>query len=81
MDKVNKLLASGFIRKVYYPDWLANVVLVKKANEKWRMCVEFIDLNKACLKDSFPLPRIDQMMDSTARYKLQTFMDAFSGYN
>ena len=45
------------------------------------MCVEFIDLNKACLKDSFPLPRIDQMMDSTARYKLQTFMDAFSGYN
>ena len=81
MDKVNKLLASGFIRKVYYLDWLANVVLVKKANEKWRMCVEFIDLNKACLKDSFPLPRIDQMMDSTARYKLQTFMDAFSGYN
>ena len=80
MDKVNKLLASGFIRKVYYPDWLANVVLVKKANEKWRMCVEFIDLNKACLKDSFPLPRIDQMMDSTVGYKLQTFMDAFSGY-
>ena len=81
MDKVNKLLASGFIRKVYYPDWLANDVLVKKANEKWRMCVEFIDLNKACLKNSFPLSRIDQMMDSTARYKLQTFMDAFSGYN
>ena len=81
MDKVNKLLASGFIRKVYYLDWLANVVLVKKANEKRRMCVEFIDLNKACLKDSFPLLRIDKMMDSIAGYKLQTFMDAFSGYN
>ena len=81
MDKVNKLLASGFIHKVYYSDWLANVVLVKKANEKWRMCVEFIDLNKACPKDSFPLPRINQMVDSTAGYKLQTFMDAFSGYN
>ena len=66
MDKVNKLLASGFIRKVYYPDWLVNVVLVKKANEKWRMCVDFINLNKAYLKNSFPLPRIDQLVDSGA---------------
>ena len=77
----NETRKEGFICKVYYPDWLANVVLVKKANEKWRMCVEFIDLNKACLKDSFPLLRIDKMMDSIAGYKLQTFMDAFSGYN
>ena len=59
MDEVNKLLAVGFIHKVYYPDWLANVVLIKKANGKWRMCVEFTNLNKTCLKDSFPLPRID----------------------
>ena len=72
---------AGFIREVYYPEWLANVVLVKKANGKWRMCVDFTDLNKACPKDSFPLPRIDQLVDSTAGHKLLTFMDAFSGYN
>ena len=59
MDEVTKLLAAGFIREVHYPEWLANVVLVRKANGKWRMCVDFTDLNKACLKDSFPLPRID----------------------
>ena len=72
---------AGFIREVYYPEWLANVVLVKKANGKWRMCVDFTDLNKACPKDSFPLPRIDQLVDSTAGHKLLTFMDAFSRYN
>ena len=75
------MLSTGFIQEVYYPDWLANVVLVKKANGKWRMCVDFTNLNKACPKDSFPLPRIDQLVDSTAGYRLLTFMDAFSGYN
>ena len=59
MDKVNKLLVVDFIREVYYPNWLANVVLVKKENGKWRMYVNFTDLNKAYPKDSFPLPRID----------------------
>ncbi|XP_075640244.1 uncharacterized protein LOC142611990 [Castanea sativa] len=81
MDEVNKLLQAGFIREIYYPDWLANIVLVKKTNGKWRMCVDFTDLNKTCLKDSFPLPSIDQMMDSTTGHKLLTFMDAFSGSN
>jgi len=81
MDGVNKLLATNFIHEVYYSDWLANVVLVKKENGKWRMCVDFMDLNKACPKDSFPLPRIDQLVDSTAGNKLFTFMDAISGYN
>ena len=66
---------------MYYPEWLANVVLVKKTNGKWRMCVDFTDLNKACPKDSFPLLRIDQLVDSIAGHKLLTFMDAFSGYN
>uniref|UniRef100_A0A2N9F5Z7 Uncharacterized protein n=1 Tax=Fagus sylvatica TaxID=28930 RepID=A0A2N9F5Z7_FAGSY len=80
-DEVKKLLTAGFIREVFYPDWLANVVMVKKANGKWRMCVDFTDLNKACPKDSFPLPRIDQLVDSTAGHRLLTFMDAFSGYN
>ena len=81
MDKVNKLLLAGFIWEVYYPNWLANVVLVKKANGKWRMFVDFTDLNKTCLKDSFPLPMIDRLVDSTAGHKLLTFMDAFSRYN
>ena len=66
---------------MYYPDWLANVVMVKKPNGKWQMCVDFTDLNKACPKDSYPLPHIDQLVDSTAGHKLLSFMDAFSGYN
>ena len=70
-DEVQKLMAAKFIREVYYPDWLA----------KWKMCVDFIDLNKACPKDSYPLPRIDQLVDSIAGHKLLSFMDAFSGYN
>ena len=80
-EEVQKLMAAKFIQEVYYPDWLANVVMVKKANGKWRMCVDFTDLNKACPKDSYPLPRIDQLVDSTTGHKLQSFKDAFSGYN
>ena len=80
-NEVNKLLSIGFIREVYYPNWLVNVVLVKKANGKWRICVDFTDLNKACPKDSFPLPRIDQLVDSIAGHKLLMFIDAFLGYN
>ena len=67
MDEVNKLLAVDFICEVYYSDWLANIVLVKKTNGKWRMCVDFIDLNKAYSKDNFPLPRIDGLVDSMVR--------------
>ena len=55
--------------------------MVKKANGKWLMCVDFTDLNRACPKDSYPLPRIDTMVDSTIRHELLSFMDAFSGYN
>ena len=70
-----------FIREVYYPDWLENVMMVKKANGKCRVCVDFIELNKACLKDSYLLPRVDVLVDSTARHQLLSFMDAFSSYN
>ncbi|XP_050290281.1 uncharacterized protein LOC126728515 [Quercus robur] len=79
--KVEKLLEVDFIKEVFYPDWLANVVMVKKSNGKWRMCVDFTDLNKACPKDSFLLLRINQLVDSTAGHKLLSFMDAFFGYN
>ena len=68
---------TKFIREVYYPNWLANVVMVKKVNGKWMMCMDFTDLNKACLKDSYLLPCIDQLVDSTVGHKLLSFMDAF----
>ena len=81
MEEVKKLLTVGFIWEVYYPEWLANVVVVKKYNEKWRMCVDFTVLDNTCPKDSFPLPRIDQLADSIVGHELLTFMDAFSSYN
>lgn len=80
-EKVKKLLVANCMRKVYYPDWLANVVMVRKLNRKWRMCVYFTNLNKACPKDSFSLPRIDTLVDSTAGHQTLNFMDAFSRYN
>ena len=80
-EEVGKLLQAGAIREVEYPEWLANVVLVKKANDKWRLYIDFTDVNRACPKDSFPLPRIDLIVDATAGHELLSFMDAFSGYN
>jgi len=80
-DETQKLLVAGHIREVQYPEWLANVVLVKKSSGKWRMCVDFTDLNKACPKDSYPLPSIDALVDSASGCKLLSFLDAFSGYN
>ena len=80
-EEVQKLTATKFIREIYYPDQLANIIMVKKANGKWRICVDFTDLNKTCPKDSYPLPRIDQLMDSTSGHRLLSFMDAFFGYN
>ena len=78
-EEVRKLLEASFIREVYYLDWLAN--MVKKNNGKWRMCVDFTDLNRAYPKDSYLLPRIDTLVDSTARHELLSFMDTFSAYN
>ena len=80
-EEVRKLQEADFIREVYYLDWLANVMMVKKANGKWRMCLDFTDLNKACLKDSYPLPRINMLVDSTVGHQLLSFMSAFLGYN
>ncbi|KAG7543894.1 Ribonuclease H domain [Arabidopsis thaliana x Arabidopsis arenosa] len=80
-DEVDKLLRIGSIREVQYPEWVANTVVVKKKNGKDRVCIDFTDLNKACPKDSFPLPHIDRLVESTAGNELLTFMDAFSGYN
>ena len=81
VEKVRKLLEADFIREVYYLEWLANVVMVKKVNGKWRICVDFTDLNKACPKNSYPLPRINLFVDSTTGHQLYNFMDAFSRYS
>ena len=67
-EKVNKFKWAGAIKEVFYFEWLANTVVVKKKNGKWRVCVDFTDLNKACPKDPFPMPRIDQLVDATVSY-------------
>lgn len=79
--EVERLTNAGSIREVKYPEWLANPVVVKKKNGSWRVSVDFTDLNKACLKDSFPLPHIDRIVEATAGNELLSFMDAFAGYN
>ena len=80
-DEVTKLKQAGAIKKVFYPKWLANMVVVKKKNRKWRVCVNFTDLNKACLKDPFPMPRKDQLVDTTVGHPRMSFLDAFQGYH
>ena len=80
-EEIRKLEAAGLVRGVLHPTWLANPVVVRKANGKWRLCIEYIDINKACPKDPFPLPRIDQIIDSTAGCDLLSFLDAYSGYH
>jgi hypothetical protein len=78
---LRKLLEAGFINEVFHPVWLANHVLVRKKNGKWRMCIYYTSLNKACPKVPFPLPRIDQIVDSTAGCELLCFLDTNSGYH
>ena len=76
-----KLKRAGAIKEVFYLEWLANTVVVKKKSEKWRVCVDFTDLNKACPKDPFPIPRIDQLVDATVGHPRMSFLDAFQGYH
>ena len=79
--KVDNLLKARFIREVKYPEWLANVVVVPKKGGKWSVCVDYTNLNDAGPKDSFPLPRIDQIVDASTRDGMLSFLDAFSGYH
>lgn len=78
---MEKLLRAGFIKKVEYPEWVANAVMVRKASGKSRKCTDFTDLNKFCPKDNFPLPNIPQLVDRMAGYEVLNFMDAYFGYN
>jgi hypothetical protein len=80
-EEIHKLMAAGFIKEVFHPEWLANPVLVRKKGGKWRMCVDYTGLNKACPKVPYPLPRIDQIVDSTAGCETLSFLDAYSGYH
>ena len=72
-EEVAKLKKAGAIKEVFYPEWLANTVVVKKKSGKWRVCVDFTDLNKACPKDPFPMPWIDQLVDSTVGHPRMSF--------
>ena len=74
-EEIAKLQAAGFIMEVFYPEWLANPVLVMKKNKTWRMCIDYTCLNKACPKDPFALPRIDQVIDSMAGCELLSFLE------
>ena len=80
--EIARLLKASFIREVLHTQWVANPVLVpKKGTNELRMCVDYTGLNKACPKDPFALPRIDQVIDSTAGSELLCFLDAYSGYH
>jgi len=79
--EADKLLSVGFIDEAQYTTRLSNVVLVKKANGKWRMCVDYTDLNKACPRNAYPLPNIDRLVDGAVGNKVLSFLDAYSGYN
>ena len=79
--EVNRLKEAKAIKEVFFPEWLANTVVVRKKNGKLRVCVDFMDLNRACLKDLFPMPKIDQLVDATYRHSRMSFLDTFQGYH
>jgi hypothetical protein len=79
--EVQRLQDTKATREVMYPVWLANTVPVKKKNGKWRMCLDFTDLNKACKKDDFPLERVDKVVDDAANSEMLSLLDIFSGYH
>ena len=80
-EEVDKLLPAKMVHEVQYPTWLSNPVMVKKDTGGWRMCVDFTDLNKACPKDCYPLPKVDTLVDAAMGYEVLCFFDAFKGYH
>ena len=80
-EEVTRLKQAEAIKEVFYPEWLANTVVVKKKSGKWRVCVDFTDLNKTCSKDPFPMPKIDQLVDATVGHPRTSFLNAFQGYH
>ncbi|GKU93606.1 hypothetical protein SLEP1_g7183 [Rubroshorea leprosula] len=80
-EEIQKLLQAGFIRRVEYSEWVSNPVLVKKPNGKWRMCIDFTNLNDACPKDPHPLPNVEKLVERAAGHERMSFLDASSGYH
>ncbi|GKV47753.1 hypothetical protein SLEP1_g54620 [Rubroshorea leprosula] len=80
-EEVEKLLQAGFIRRVDYCEWVANPVLVKKANSKWWMCIDYTNLNDACPKDCYPMPNIDKLVEAASGNERLSLLDAYSGYH
>ncbi|GAA0143095.1 hypothetical protein LIER_03856 [Lithospermum erythrorhizon] len=78
-EEVQALLKAQAIRELKFPMWVANVVLVRKPNGKWRMCTDFTNLNKASLKDFYPLPCLGRLVDGSAGHEVFDFMDASRG--
>ncbi|GJS13673.1 reverse transcriptase domain-containing protein [Tanacetum coccineum] len=81
IDEVNEWLKAGIVRRVRYPTWVANPVLVKKVDGSWRMCIDFKDLNKACPNDLYPLSEIDWKIESLMGFQYKCFLDAYKGYH
>jgi hypothetical protein len=79
--EVHRLLEAKFVEPIDYPTWLTNVVMVQKKNRKWRMCIDFTSLNKACPKDNFPLLRIDNIIDPVAACEVMSLLSYFLGYH
>ena len=80
-EEVKGLKEVGAVKEVFVPEWLSNTIMVKKKNGKWRVCVDFTELNRACPKDPFPVPKIDQLVDATYGHPRMSFLDAFLDYH
>lgn len=80
-EELQKLLEAKFIQPINYSDWILNMVMVKKLNSKICICIEFKDLNKACLKDDFALPNVDNLVDAMVGHGMISLMDGLFGYN
>jgi len=80
-EETEKLLLVGFIHEAWYTTWLANMVMVTKLNDMWKMYMDYTNLNRVCPKDSYPLPNIDRLVHGAANHKVFSFLDAYSGYN
>ena len=80
-EEVQKRLNVGYNKECYYPDWLTNIVMEKKPSGSWRICVDYAYINKACLKDCFPFPKINQLEDSISYHGYLTFMDTYADFH
>ncbi|GKB39276.1 reverse transcriptase domain-containing protein [Tanacetum coccineum] len=76
-----ELLKADILHEVKYQTWVANPIMIKKRDERWKMCVDFTDINKACPKDCYPLPEVNQKVESLSGFRLKCFLDAYKGYH